>query len=458
MRQITLVAFLQAQNCTTHPASWRHPDSRDDFTSPEYFRRIARTLEQGKFDLAFFDDRLAMPDLYSGDHGHTVANGIRCVKMDPITVLMTMAMASERLGLGATYSTTYYEPFHVARVFATLDLMTEGRAAWNVVTSLNDNEARNMGRDEIGDHDDRYDRADEFLEIVLGHWDSWDDDALVLDKVSGLFAHPEKVRRLDFEGRFFKSRGPFTVPRSAQGHPVVIQAGQSGRGRRFAAQWGELIFVAYPELEIGRRAYGELKENAAQLGRDPDAMKLATLIYPIIGETRMAAEDKAAQLSGLVKEIDALSLLSEALNFDFAAKAMDEPFTTEELASISGLQAIRDRVLEASGKPNPTVRDFIHHSGRAQLGDAWVGGPEELADRFEEWFTAPACDGFVIGGTITPGTFEDMTRLVIPELRRRGLFRADYTGTTLRDHLGLARPAVGAWRASRNQSSLSKAT
>ncbi len=446
MRQISLVAFLQAQNCTTHPASWRYPESADDFTTPEYFRRIARTLEAGTFDLGFFDDRLAMPDLYSGDHGHTVANGIRCVKMDPITVLMTMGMATEKLGLGATYSTTYYEPFHVARVFATLDLMTEGRAAWNVVTSLNDNEARNMGRDEVAAHDERYDRADEFLEIVHGHWDTWEDDSLVVDKESGLFAHAEKVHRLDHEGKYFKSRGPFTVPRSPQGHPVVIQAGQSGRGRRFAAEWGELIFVAYPDLEFGKKAYGELKENAAKLGRDPDQMRIASLTYPIIGESMGEAEDKAAVLHSLVKEIDVLSLLSEALNYDFAAKDMDEAFTTEELENISGLHAIRDRVLEASGNPNPTVRDFIHHSGRGQMKDTWVGGPKEIADRFEEWFTTPACDGFVIGGTITPGTFDDMVEYVIPELRRRGLYRADYTGKTLRDHLGLSHPVLGGWK------------
>ncbi len=446
MRQISLVAFLQAQNCTTHPASWRHPDSATDFTTPEYFRRIARTLEAGKFDLGFFDDRLAMPDLYSGDHRHTVENGIRCVKMDPITVLMTMGMATEKLGLGATYSTTYYEPFHVARTFATLDLMTEGRAAWNVVTSLNDNEARNMGRDEVAAHDERYDRADEFMEVVLGHWDSWEDDSLVVDKQSGLFARGDKVHRLDYEGKHFKSRGPFTVPRSPQGHPVVIQAGQSGRGRRFAAEWGELIFVHYPSIEYGRKAYAELKENAARQGRDPEQMRIANLTYPIIGESLGEAEDKAGVLHGLVREIDVLSLLSEALNFDFAAKDMDEPFSAEELASISGLQAIRDRVLEASGNPNPTVRDFIKYSGRGQMKDTWVGGPKEMADRFEEWFTAPACDGFVIGGTITPGTFEDMVRHVIPELQRRGLYRQDYAGKTLRDHLGLAWPERGGWK------------
>ena len=174
MRQIHLVAFLQAQNCTTIPAAWRHPDARIDTYSPQYYRHIARVLEDGKFDVGFFDDRLAMPDMYSGDHAHTVENGIRCVKLDATTCLMTMAAATRHLGLGATYSTTYYEPFHVARVFQTIDLMTEGRAAWNVVTSVNDNEARNMGRGEsVIEHDTRYDRADEFMEIVLGHWDSW---------------------------------------------------------------------------------------------------------------------------------------------------------------------------------------------------------------------------------------------------------------------------------------------
>jgi FMN-dependent oxidoreductase (nitrilotriacetate monooxygenase family) len=446
MRQMALVAFLQAQNCTTLPASWRHPEARTDSTSPDYYRHIARVLEAGKFDLGFFDDRLAMPDLYSGDHAHTVANGIRCVKMDPVVVLMTMAMATERLGLGATYSTTYYEPFHVARVFATLDLMTKGRAAWNVVTSVNDNEARNMGLDGVIEHDLRYDRADEFMEVVHGHWDTWGDDAIVADKAAGLYADPAKVHRLDHLGTYFKSRGPFTVPRSPQGHPVVIQAGQSERGRRFAAQWGELIFVSYRNLEVGKASYAALKAAAAQHGRDPDCMKITTLAYPVVGETRSEAEDMKAAYDRLPTDIDALSLLSEALNFDFASKGLDEPFTDEEIAGIAGMQGMRDRVLQVSGNPNPTPRDFMRFSGRGRLNNAWVGSPKEVADMFEEWFGAPACDGFVVGPTHLPGAFEDFVRLVVPELQRRGLFRQDYTGPTLRDHLGLARPAVGAWR------------
>jgi len=446
MRQMTLVAFLQAQNCTTLPAAWRHPDARSDFTTPGYFRHIGRVLEAGKFDIGFFDDRLAMPDLYMGDHAHTVANGIRCVKMDPVAVLMAMGMATERLGLGATCSTSYYEPFHVARLFQTVDLMTEGRAAWNVVTSLNDNEARNMGRDEVVEHDTRYDRADEFMEVVLGHWDAWEDGAIAFDRASGLFAHPKKVHRLDHVGPYFRSRGPFTVPRSPQGRPVVIQAGQSGRGRRFAARWGELIFVHYDSPAAGREAYAALRADAAALGRDPEGMRIATLFYPVVAETRAEAEDKRALIETLPVEIDALSLLSEALNYDFATKGMDEPFSDEELAGISGLQAIRDRVLRRSGIRNPTVRDFIHYSGRGQLSNAWVGTGRDVADLMEEWFSGPSCDGFVVGATHLPGSFEDFVRFVVPEIQRRGLFRRDYAGTTLRDHLGLPRAERGAWR------------
>lgn len=445
MRQIHFVAFLQAQNCTTLPASWRHPAARTDTYSPDYYQHIGRVLEAGKFDIGFFDDRLAMPDMYSGDHAHTVENGIRCVKMDPVTCLMTMGAATKYLGLGATYSTTYYEPFHVARLFQTVDLMTRGRAAWNVVTSVNDNEARNMGREGVIAHDTRYDRADEFMEVVLGHWDSWDDDAIVADKTNNLYARPDKVRRIDFKGQFLSSRGPFTVPRSPQGHPVVIQAGQSGRGKRFAARWGELIFVNYRGFEEAKKNYAELKEGAAKLGRNPDHMKITTLAYVMTGESQSEAEDKKAAYDKLSKDIDQLSLLSEALNFDFASKGMDEPFTEEEIEGIQGMQAMRDRVV-ASGKKNPTVRDFMSITGRGLLSNAWVGGPKQIADQMEEWFTTPVCDGFVIGPTHQPGSFEEFVKYVVPELQKRGLYRKEYSGATLRDHLGLPRPAIGAWR------------
>src|SRR5229473_3922526 len=448
-RQMAMVGFLQAQNCTNLPASWRHPESRTDFLSADFYREIARVLEAGKFHLAFFDDRLAMPDRFGNDHVHTVEHGIRCVKLDPLVVLMTMGMVTKHLGLGATCSTTYYEPFHVARLFATVDLMTDGRAGWNVVTSLNDGEALNMGRGEVMEHDLRYDRADEFMEVVLGHWDAWDDDALILDKVSGRFAAADKVHRLDHVGPYFRSRGPFTVPRSAQGHPVIIQAGQSGRGRSFGAQWGEVIFVVYPNIEIAKRDYADFKKEVARRGRDPEHVKVAQLINTVSAATTAEAQDKWAEISKLPLEIDALSLLSEVLNFDFARKGMDEAFTDDELAEMSGLQAIRDRVVQASGKKNPTVRDFIHFSGRGRVHDPIIGGPKEVADRLEQWFVERACDGFVVSATHVPGAYEDFVRFVVPELQRRGLFRKEYAGKTLRENLGVPIPQAAAWRHTR---------
>ncbi len=436
-RKLVMVGFLQAQNCTNLPASWRHPASRSDFLSPDYYAEIARILERGKFHLAFFDDRLAMPDRYGGDHAHTVQYGIRCVKLDPLVVLMVMASATQKLGLGATCSTTYYEPFHVARLFSTLDHMTNGRAAWNVVTSLNDGEAMNMGRTEVLEHDLRYDRADEFMEIVLGHWNSWDDDALIVDKVSGRFADPTRVRRLDHVGEYYTSRGPFTVPRTPQGHPVVIQAGQSGRGRRFAGRWGEVIFTTAPALEIGQQVYRAFRQEAVDAGRDPDGMVQCKLVLPVCAATKAEAEDKMALAEQLPLEIDQLSLLSEALNFDFATRGLDEPLSDEDISGMSGLQSIRDRVLRLSGKRNPTVREFMHFSSRGRPDDAIVGGPKEVADALEEHFVERACDGFVIAATHVPGGYADFVDYVVPELQRRGLYHTDYTGTTLRENLGL---------------------
>lgn len=445
-RQMVMVGFLQAQNCTNLPSSWRHPESRTDATSAGFYEEIGRILEEGKFHLAFFDDRLAMPDRYGGDHAHTVEYGIRCVKMDPVVTMMTMGMATKRLGLGVTCSTTYYEPFHVARMFQTVDLMTDGRAAWNVVTSVNDGEAQNMGHEEHLDHDVRYDRADEFMDVVLGHWDSWDDDALIVDKRSGRFADPKKVRRLDHKGRFFRSRGPFTVPRSPQGHPVIIQAGASGRGQRFAGRWGEIIFSSQHTIEFARQSYNAVKQEAARMGRDPDQIFICAGVMCVVGATKAEAEDKMALIEKLPLEIDALSLLAEGLNFDFAAKGMDEPLTTEELNSFQGMLTIRDHVLKVSGKANPTVRDFLKHNNRGQTHGAIVGGPKEVADRLEDLFVNRGCDGFVVAATHVPGAYADFVRHVVPEVQRRGLYHKDYAGATLRENLGLPRPAVGAWK------------
>jgi FMN-dependent oxidoreductase (nitrilotriacetate monooxygenase family) len=305
-----------------------------------------------------------------------------------------------------------------------------------------------MGREEVIEHDLRYDRADEFMQVVLGHWDSWEDDAIVQNKATSLFAIPEKVHRLDYKGRFCRSRGPFTVPRSSQGHPIIIQAGQSGRGKDFGAQWGELIFVVYPNIEIGKRDYADFKAEVVRFGRDPEHVKITQLINIVAAATKMEAEDKWAIINKLPLEIDGLSLLSEALNFDFATKGMDEAFTDKEMADISGLQAIRDRVVRASGNRNPTVRDFLHFSGRGRVHNPIIGGPKEISDQLEQWLVERACDGFVISATHAPGAYEDFVRFVVPELQHRGVFRKEYRGKTLRDHLQLPVPQIGAWRRS----------
>lgn len=444
---MTLVAFLQAQNCSNYPASWRHAAAAPDFLSAEYYQRVARTLEDGRFHLAFFDDRLALPDRYGDDFAEAVRHGIRVVKMDLIPLMTAMGLATRHLGIGGTYSTTYYEPFHVARLFGTLDHMIGGRVAWNVVTSLNDSEAANFGRESHLGHDERYDRADEFMEAVLGLWDSWEDDAIIYDRGQGVFADPEKVHRLNHQGTWFRTRGPLPVPRTPQGRPVIIQAGQSGRGRHFAARWGELVFVIYPSAEAGRAAYREFKEAVAALGRDPDGVIVTPAVYCIVGETRSLAEDKAAYIESLAHPMDTLALLSEVLNYDFAQRDLDDPFTDEELAAIGGLQALRDRVVRVSGKAHPTTRDFIEHSGRGTIREMprFIGSPKEVADGLEEWFAGESCDGFVVAATHVPGAYEDFVRLVVPELQRRGLFHRDYAGTTLRENLGFPRAPRRDW-------------
>jgi FMN-dependent oxidoreductase (nitrilotriacetate monooxygenase family) len=417
-----------------------------DFLTPEYYQRIARVLEDGKIQMAFFDDRLALPDLYTGNHLEAVGAGVRAVKLDPSTILMAMGMVTQRLGLGTTYSTTYYEPYHVARVFATLDLMLKGRAAWNIVTSLNSAEALNFGRDAHMEHDSRYDRADEFMDVVLGHWNTWEDDALILDKEANRFADPSKVHRLDHQGRHFRSRGPFSVPRSPQGHPVLIQAGQSGRGQDFAARWADLVFVIHHNLEAGKKNYAAFKAAVAAAGRDPAHVHVAPACYVCVAETEMAAQEKRAIVEATAKPVDALVLISEVLNYDFAQKGYDEPFSDEELAAFSW-HGFRERVIEFSGKKNPTVRDFVEVSGRGTVREhkMFCGTPKSVADQMEEWFTAPACDGFVLAATHMPGSYEDVVRLLVPELQRRGLFHKDYAGQTLRETLGLPIPQAADW-------------
>jgi FMN-dependent oxidoreductase (nitrilotriacetate monooxygenase family) len=441
-REMALVGFMQAGSTTVYSGSWRHPATEHGFLSAGYYEKLARTLEQGCFDLMFFDDRLAMPGIYGGSVAEAVRTGARPVKLDLSVVLGICAAATSRIGLGATYSTTYYTPFHVARTFATLDHLSGGRAAWNVVTSVNDSEAQNYGLKEVIAHDARYDRADEFLEATTGLWDTWDDEALVLDRQTPLFANPEMVHELNYKGEWFDVRGPLTVPRCPQGQPVLMQAGSSGRGRDFAARWAELIFTGDPNIDIARAHYKDQKEKIGERGRDPDTIKMLPMAYTVVGESAAHAEEREQLfLNDLVDPMASLTLLSELMNYDFSGMTLDDPITDELIESVSGIRGLVQNIKAHIGGETVTLGDLAGHRATLLQGPRFVGTGRDIADQMEAWFDSGACDGFVIAATHSPGAYEDAVRLVVPELQRRDVFRKEYRGSTLREHLGLARPA-----------------
>ncbi|MER5915165.1 LLM class flavin-dependent oxidoreductase [Streptomyces sp. NPDC001982] len=437
--QLALVAFMQAGNTSVYAGSWRHPATEHRYLDASYYADLGRLLERGLFDLMFFDDRLAMPGIHGGSVADAVRYGARPVKLDLSVVLGVLSQATSRIGLGATYSTTYHAPFHVARTFGTLDHLSGGRAAWNVVTSVNDREAQNFGVNQHMSPTERYDRADEFLEAVVGLWDTWEDGALVRDRASGIYADPSKVHELNYHGAHFDVRGPLTVPRSPQGHPVLLQAGSSGRGRDFAARWAELIFTGDPGIEVARNHYAEQKARIAEFGRDPGAVKICPMAYTVVGESEAhAAEREQMFLNDLVDPMASLTLLSELMNYDFSAHDLDEIVTDELVDKSTGIRGLVQNLRTHIGD-TVRIRDLAGHRATLLQGPRFVGTATQVADQMEEWFMTDACDGFVLAATHLPGSFEDVVRMVVPELQRRGLYRTEYTGSTLREHLGLER-------------------
>ncbi|CAJ1499484.1 LLM class flavin-dependent oxidoreductase [[Mycobacterium] kokjensenii] len=441
--KMALVAFMQAGNASVYAGSWRHPATEHGYLDASYYAHIGRQLEAGCFDLMFFDDRLAMPGIYGGSVAEAVHYGARPVKLDLSVVLGVLAQATSKIGLGATYSTTYYQPFHVARTFASLDHLSGGRAAWNVVTSVNDSEAQNYGLASHLSHDERYDRADEFLDVVAGLWDSWEDGAIVADRAAGIFADPTKVHELNHVGEYFSARGPLTVPRTPQGRPVILQAGSSGRGRDFASRWADLIFTGDPGFEVARAHYADQKQRIGDSGRDPATVKICPMAYAVVGETEAQAKDREQiLLNDLVHPMASLTLLSELMNYDFARHDLDDPITDELIASVSGIRGLVQNLRAHIGGDTVTLRDLAGHRATLLQGPRFVGTGAQVADQMEEWFNGGACDGFVLAATHSPGSYEDVVRMVVPELQRRGLFRTRYEGSTLREHLGLPRPAA----------------
>lgn len=435
-KQMHLGAFLMSVG--HHAAGWRFPGVDPANTMNfAYYKKLAQTAEAGKFDLIFFADRLAISDRFDNRFDTTVRY-LAQARPEPISLLGALGAITEKIGLAATASTTYNEPFFLARAFATLDHLTGGRIAWNIVTSTNDGEALNFSKQEHLEHETRYGRAHEFLDVVTKLWDSWEDDALVLDKDNGIYADPSKVHYLHHKGDWFGVRGPLNVTRPPQGHPVLIQAGSSDTGRDFAAQTAEVIFSSQPQIAAAREFRNDIHARVLKYGRTPDSIKILPGVMPIIGATQAEAEEKLRHLEDLVHPLGGLALLSDSMNHDLSVYSLDEPLP--ELKEIRGNQSRYKLVQEMSKRDNLTLRQLGKRFGGSRSHRVVAGTAEQIADNFAEWFGSGACDGFNLMPAYLPESLTDFVEQVVPILQERGLFRREYEGDTLRQHLGLARP------------------
>lgn len=432
-RQMNLNVFIM--NAGHHEAAWRRLDTEAErITDIRYFQRLAEIAEQAKFDSLFLADILAV--------GKNVQHGVSSFGLEPFTLLSALAAVTERIGLIGTVSTTYNEPFHVARKFASLDHISQGRAGWNIVTSGNDIEANNFGQEAHLEHSKRYERAREFLEVTSGLWDSFEDDAIVIDRSTGQFTDGTKVHELNHSGPFFRVKGPLNVPRSPQGYPVLVQAGSSEDGKEFAAEYAEAIFTAQQTLEEAQKFYSDVKSRLVKYGRHSDELKILPGISAILGETESEAKEKEQELNELTIPAYGLNQLSNMLKVDLSGISLDGPLP--ELPSVEAINGNKSRfqlVVDLAKRENLTIRQLIHRLAGGRGHRTFAGTAVQIADQLEEWFTNGASDGFNVMPPYLPGGLEDFARLVVPELQRRGLFRTEYTGRTLREHYGLKRPA-----------------
>jgi FMN-dependent oxidoreductase (nitrilotriacetate monooxygenase family) len=423
-----------------HIAAWRDPDvdprARQTFA---HFAEIARTAERGKFDLLFTADTNAT---FGADDVETWSRTTAASRIEPLTLLGALSAITERIGLVATMTTTYFEPFHVARFFASLDQISNGRAGWNLVTSLAVAEALQFGREAHPSRADRYDRAREFAQVVLGLWDTWEDDAVVADKEAGLYFDPAKLHFLNHKGKHFSVRGPLTVHRSPQGHPVIVQAGQSDDGRELAAETAEVIFTVQQDIEAAKAFYADVKRRAAKYGRSPDAIKVMPGVMTVIGRTKTEAEDKYERLQSLIQPDVGVKQLSSYFGMDLSRFPLDGP--VPEPAETNAERGRVQVIVDLARRENLTIRQLYKRVIGQRAHRTVCGTPAEVADALEQWFVAGAADGFNILPLTFPQGLNDLVDLLIPELQRRGLFRKEYEGKTLRENLGLAKP-VNRW-------------
>jgi len=358
-------------------------------------------------------------------------------RFEPTTLISVLSATTRHIGLGATVSTSFGEPYHVARTFASIDHISNGRAAWNVVTSSAAKAAMNFSRERHMDHDLRYEVANEFVDVVNGLWDCWDDGAILADKTTGGYIDPERVRPLNHRGRFFQIKGPMNIARCPQGRPVIIQAGGSPSGLELAARTADVVFSVVQELESAKTAYADLKGRLAKYGRAPEALAVLPGVMPIIGETDAAAKEKLSLLQSWLTPSNAAILVSSRIGYDVSGYPLDGPVPAPPP---DGNSRTFSRVLfETARREKMSLRDLYNLTAAARGHWVVCGTPQRIADTLEQWFVEGAADGFNILPPYFPGAFADFVDLVVPELQRRGLFRREYRGTTLRDHLGLTR-------------------
>jgi FMN-dependent oxidoreductase (nitrilotriacetate monooxygenase family) len=435
MRPMILSAFFYNPQ-GDHRMSWRHPaaPTREIF-GLSYYRQLAEAAEAACMDAIFVADHVAMWDTYESNIAH-YANA----RLEPITMLAALAAVTSHVGLIVTASASYSEPYNIARAFASLDHLSNGRFGWNVVTSGMNEEAMNFGRDANIEHARRYEAAEEFLELAKALWDSIEDEALLLDKTSGLFADPSRVHRINHAGKHFKVRGPLNVPRPPQGYPVIVQAGSSRDGKNLAAKHADLNFALVRTIEEGRRYRKDFDERLQSFGRQPGDLKVLPGVLPIVAGSRAEAQEKRDFLETLVPPRVGIDLVSSWCGLDLSAYPVDGPLPPlPEAASYDGQRTNLER-LKAFAKEGLTIREIARRISNAGTGPVMAGTPREIADEMEAWHAAGAADGFNLMFPLLPDDWLNFAQLVVPELQRRGLTPTQYASGTLRDRLGLARP------------------
>ncbi len=433
-RQLHLNLFIHSRG--HHEASWRHPASSPlALTDIRYYQDLAQRAEAALFDSIFLADQLAL--------GGDVAQAAR-TWLEPVTVLGAVAVATSRIGMIATASTTYTEPFNLARQFASLDHISNGRVAWNIVTSWLAEAARNYGGAGQLSHADRYARGEEFMTVVKALWDSWAADAVVDDRAGGHYARADRIRPIDHRGDFYRVAGPLNLPRCPQGRPVLVQAGSSDTGRRFAARHADAVFTAHVEKATAREFYADLKSLAAAEGRNPDEMLILPGLSAMIGATETEAQRLAREVDGLTDpEVGRKRLSNRFGGHDLSRLPLDRPLSPEDFPNPDSVEAARSRtevILNLVRRDRPTLRQLLGYLAGARGHYVTAGTPEQVADLIEDWFADGAADGFNIMPPLLPAQLEIFGAEVIPLLQRRGLFRTEYVGRTLREHYGLAWP------------------